>query len=182
MPQSASSDSASFRPRPGHVPSRGRAGKSAATLLLPVAFLVTGALLLLRLHFQPPTVPPYAILGAAGTEELELRHGGTFEMDISPLGRVGGAVAARAFFVRDDTVRPWNAPFVVARDGSVRIGGPVDALFADIPPGRWEIAVAVGRPETLPTTPLEILRARDAGSDKRPAAWQLVRERVRLLG
>lgn len=158
----------------------GRSG--VAVLLLPAAFLVAGALLLLRLHFQPPTVPPYAILGAAGTEELELRRGGTFEMDISPLGQVAGAVAARAFFVRDDTVRPWNAPFVVARDGSVRIAGPVDVLFADAMPGRWEIAVAVGRPETLPTTPLEILRARAAKGEMGPAAWRLVRERVRLPG
>jgi hypothetical protein len=164
------------------VPSRTRAGKSsAALLLLLAAFLVAGALLLLRLHFQPPTVPPYAVLGAAGTPELELRRGGAFEMDISPLGHVTGAVAARAFFVRDDTVRPWNAPFAVALDGSVRIAGPVDTLFADIPPGRWEVAVAVGRPETLPTMPLEILSARAARTDKGPAPWQLVREHIRLL-
>jgi hypothetical protein len=165
------------------VPSRGPERKSgAALLLLPTAFLVAGTLLLLRLHFQPPTVPPYAMMGVAGTQELDLHRGGTFEMNLSPLGHVEGAVAVRAFFVRDDIVRPWNAPFVVAPDGSVRIAGPVDTPFADLPPGRWEVAVAVGRPETLPTTPREILRARDARTDKRPAAWQLVRERVRLLG
>jgi hypothetical protein len=110
-------------------------------------------------------------------------------MDVRPQGPVYGAVGARAFLLHDDTARPWEAPFSVARDGTVRIEGAVDTLFAGVPPGDWEIAVAVGRPETLPRAPYDVLRARgpaDAGVEAvdaaavGQAAWHLVVERVRL--
>jgi hypothetical protein len=154
-------------------------------LVLPLAILVAAALLVLRLHFQPPTVPAYVSVPSATAPPatpLVMRPGTSFVMDLQPLGPVQGAIGARAFLLRDDTVRPWNVSFVVARDGSVRIAGPTDALFAGVPAGEWEIAVAVGRPENLPTTARDVLRAREAMADAGAAAWHLVVERVRLGG
>jgi hypothetical protein len=58
----------------------------------------------------------------------------------------------------------------------------VDALFAGVPAGPWEVAIAVGRPETLPTAPRDILRARDGGAAGADAAWRLVRQRIVLGG
>jgi hypothetical protein len=140
-------------------------------------------LLVLRLHFQPPTVPEFVVDHAGPAPPLvDLHPGESFVMDLRPLGPVQGAIGARAFLLRGDTVRPWDVPFVVGRDGSVRIAGPVDTLFAGVPAGVWEIAVAVGRPENLPTAPHDVLRARDAAGDAGAAAWHLVVERVRLGG
>jgi hypothetical protein len=149
-----------------------------ALLLVPAAVAVAGSLLALRLYFQPPTVPPYRL--AAPREEIALRPGDHFEMNMFPTAPVTGAVGARTFLLRGDQVRPWEPPFEVARDGSVRIAGPVDALFVNVPAGEWEIAVAVGRPETLPTAPKDVLRGRDAVVDAGAAAWRLLRERIRL--
>jgi hypothetical protein len=157
-----------------------RTGRPSAFVLflLPAAVAVAGALLALRLHFQPPTVPPYAI--ASASDELSVRPGGRFEIDIRPAVPVTGAVGARAFLLRGNVVRPWDPPVDVARDGSVRIAGSVDTLFANVPPGPWEIVVAVGRPETLPTAPQDVLRRFGADVDAGAAAWRLVRRGIRL--
>lgn|ERR1700690_3204360 len=157
---------------------RGERPSRLAILVVPAAVGVAAVLLALRLHFQPPTVPPY-VLGAP-VDLTVLRPGGRFELELRPTATVTGAVGARAFLVRQAEVRPWEPSFEVARDGSVRVGGTVDALFAGVPPGDWEVDVAVGRPETLPTAPKDILRARDADGDAGMAAWRLVRERIRL--
>jgi hypothetical protein len=172
-------------PSPAHS-KRQAAAKLFVILLVPSAIAVAGVLLLLRLYFQPPTVPRYA-LADAGPEELEIDvlRGARFEVELRPVAPVVGAVAARAFLLRGNEVRPWPAGpahFDVERDGSVRIAGAVDTLFAKVPSGPWEIAIAVGRPETLPIAPAEILRAHDAGADAGPAPWQLVCERIKLGG
>lgn len=161
---------------------RSERGSTVALLVVPAAVVVTGALLALRLYFQPPTVPPYRLEGhlAGPAEETALPRGGHFEVEIRPTAPVTGAVGARAFLLRGNEVRPWTAPFEVDRDGSIRISGAVDVLFANVPAGEWEIAVAVGRPETLPTAPNDVLRGRDADVDAGAAAWRLVRERIRL--
>jgi hypothetical protein len=149
-------------------------------LLVPAATVAAGALIALRMHFEPPTVPPYTLAGAA--DGVLLAPGARFEVDLRPTAPVTGAVAARAFLVRGGEVRPWDPPFSVSTDGSVRISGTVGALFAGVPAGEWEIAVAVGRPEVLPTAPRDVLRARaeDGRHPEAAAAWHLVRERVRL--
>ena len=148
-----------------------------ALALLPAAAAVAVALVSLRLHFQPPSVPAYAVTGEP-PDAVALEAGGQFDLELRPLGPVTGAIAARGFLLRGDTVRPWDPAFSVARDGTVRITGAVDALFAGVPPGPWEVAVAVGRPETLPTAPSDVLRAR--GEQPENASWRLVRERVVL--
>lgn len=148
-----------------------------ALTLLPGAAAVAVALVSLRLHFQPPSVPAFAVTGEL-PDAVPLEAGGHFDLELRPLSPVTGAIAARGFLLRGDTVRPWNPPFSVTRDGTVHITGPVDTLFAGVPPGPWEVAVAVGRPETLPTAPSDVLRAR--GEQPENASWRLVRERVVL--
>jgi hypothetical protein len=148
-----------------------------ALAIVPAAAAVAVALVALRLHFQPPTVPVFALAGSAG-EETALHRGGRFELYARPEAPVTGAIGARGFLLREDQVRPWDPPFSVERDGAIHIAGPVDRLFADVPDGPWEVAVAVGRPENLPTAPRDVLRARE--QDARSLSWRLVCQRIRL--
>jgi hypothetical protein len=150
-------------------------GRAVALLLVPAAIVVAAMLLLLRVRLEPPTVPTYVVVDGG---PAVLAAGARFEMDVAPATPVAGAVGVRAFLLQDDTVRPWDPPVDVGKDGSVHVAGPVDRLFAGVPAGEWEVALAVGRPETLPTAPLDVLRAR--GVDGGAAAWRLVRLRVRL--
>ena len=149
-----------------------------ALVIVPAAAAVAVVLVALRLHFQPPTVPVFTVPDAG--DETPLRPGERFEFYARPEAPVTGAIGARGFLLRDDQVRPWDPPFTVERDGAIHIAGPVDKLFAGVPEGPWEVAVAVGRPENLPTAPRDVLRGReqDAGS----LSWRLVRQRVRLEG
>ena len=148
-----------------------------ALVLVPGAAAVAVALVSLRLHFQPPTVPAFAVADAR-EDVVTLEAGGQFDLELRPQVPVIGAIAARGFLLRGDTVRPWDPPFSVAGDGTVRISGPVDVLFAGVPGGAWEVAIAVGRPETLPTAPRDVLMAR--GKQPESVGWRLVRERVVL--
>jgi hypothetical protein len=155
-----------------------RLQRIVALALVPTAALGAGALIALRLHYQPPRVPEYVVANASDAEQPLAPHG-QFDVVLRPAARVDGAIGARAFLLRGDTVRPWDPPFEVTRDGTVTIAGAVDALFDGVPPGPWEVAVAVGRPEVLPTAPRDVVRARrhDAGAD---ASWRLAVVRVRL--
>lgn len=148
-----------------------------ALVLVPGAAAVAVALVSLRLHFQPPTVPAFSVADARA-DEVTLEPGGQFELELRPQVPVTGAIGARGFLLRGETVRPWDPPFSVAADGTVRISGPVSVLFAGVPGGAWEVAIAVGRPETLPTAPNDVLRAR--GQQPESVGWRLVRERVVL--
>jgi hypothetical protein len=161
-----------------HGESRTSRGRLVAVLLVPAATLVAAALLVLRMHVEPPTVPTYALASATAEEPVQLAPGARFEIEARPTQEVTGAIAARAFLLRGDEVRPWNPVIEVERDGTVRVSGAVEKLFAGVPAGEWEVALAVGRPESLPTAPHDVLRARnpDAGSE----AWRLVRRRVVL--
>ncbi|HEX8796414.1 MAG TPA: hypothetical protein VF765_35930 [Polyangiaceae bacterium] len=150
-------------------------GRAAALLLVPAAVALAVVMLVLRVRLEPPTVPAY-VLEDGGPAVLT--RDGRFEMVVDPTGQVTGAVGVRAFLVQDDTVRPWDPPVEVVRGGTVRVEGPVDRLFAGVPAGEWDVALAVGRPETLPTAAVDVLRAR--GTDAGAAAWRLVRMHVRL--
>jgi hypothetical protein len=149
---------------------------TVAVALIATPVMLALVLVLLRLHFEPPLVPSYEL--ARAPAEIILKPGDRFEMNLRPAAAVQGAIGARAFLLRGSEVRPWDAPFSVGADGSVRIAGPVDLLFAGVPRGRWEVAVAVGRPELLPTAPRDILHGRN--DDPRPSGWRLVREQIRL--
>jgi hypothetical protein len=131
----------------------------------------------LRLRIQPATVPPY-VLDTHDAKSNVLGPGDFFSMDIEPEGIVTGAVGAHAFLVRGDEARLWEPEFEVERDGSVHLAGRVTKLFEGVPAGTWEIAIVVGRPETLPTSPREALHVRDGGPAQ--AAWRLVEQTVVL--
>jgi hypothetical protein len=171
-------------PRAGDRPRR----NAIALLLVPSAAVAAGALVLFRLHFQPPNVPRYqatvtrdvdAAAGAGGpADEQTLRRESRFEVELRPQSPVTGAVGARAFLLRGDEVHAWDPPFSVGLEGTVRLSGRVDELFEGVPRGRWEVAIAVGRPEVLPTAPRDVLSRRN--DDPVLAGWHLVRTRVRL--
>jgi hypothetical protein len=159
-----------------------------ALLLAPSAAVAAGALVLFRLHFQPPNVPRYqasvvadveARAGDAGpADEQTLRGDSELEIELRPQRPVTGAVGARAFLLRGDEVHAWDPPFSVGLDGIVRLSGRVDKLFEGIHGGRWEVAIAVGRPEVLPTAPRDVLARRN--DDPVLAGWHLVRTPVRI--
>jgi hypothetical protein len=149
-------------------------------LLVPTAVAVAGGLLALRLRMEPPTVPSFSISGDGGV--VALGRGERFELTIVPGAQVTGAIGARGFLVRGSEVRPWDPPLSVARDGTVTLAGPAGVLFEGVPPGEWDVAVAVGRPETLPTAPRDILLAVDADAGAGDRAWRLVRQRITLGG
>jgi hypothetical protein len=168
-----------------------RMQRMLALALVPAAAAVAGALVLLRLHYQPPTVPEYRVVGDDGGAH-DIDRTGSFDLELRPEAAVEGAIGARAFLLRVDEIaplagssgewdrlRPWDPPVDVSRHGTVRIAGPSGALFAGVPEGSWEVAVSVGRPEVLPTAPRDVLeaRTRDRGG---AAAWRLVVERVHL--
>jgi hypothetical protein len=159
--------------------SEARSGRKVVVLLLPVAALVAAGLVAIRLHYEPPTIPPYWIAepAGAGQRAMVLTPGASFRTVLRPASAVKGAIAARGFLVRGTEVRPWSASPSVSLDGSVTIDGRVDALFAGVPAGAWDVAVAVGRPEVLPTAPRDVTRPRD---EARPSAWRLLEERVVL--
>jgi hypothetical protein len=153
-----------------------------ALLLAPGAGAVAVVMVLLRLHFQPPTVPAYTLTNSVDAEPVTVSRGGRFDLELRPTAPVTGAIGARGFLLQGDTVRPWDPPFTVDPDGAVHIAGPASALFAGVGAGAWDVEVAVGRPETLPTAPRDVLRARDAtaAESARTASWRLVRRRIRL--
>jgi hypothetical protein len=159
--------------------------KLLAVVVVPAAVIVSALLLYFRTKLEPPTVPPYILGGSDGGEVVRVAQGGRFAFAAEPVGMVQGAVGARGFLVRGDEVRMWDPPFSVDRDGSVHIEGTVDSLFGGVPAGPWEVVVAIGRPETLPTAPRDILRARAAAPAEGSAghaAWHLVREQIVLGG
>ncbi len=159
--------------------------RAVPLLLVAAAVLTAGLLLFFRMRMEPPTVPPYELKGVEGEAtpeagtEVVLRPGALFSLAAEPRNVVQGAVGARGFLLRGDDVEAWDPPYELGRDGSVLVHGRVEQLFRGVPPGPWEIALVIGRPETLPTA-RDLLRARDAGGGW--AAWQIVRERVRLEG
>ncbi len=162
----------------------GKSGRMVALLLVPGAALLAVAMLVLRVHVQPLTLPPYSI---APTSTTDLRPGGQFSLQLDPRGPLTGAVGARAFLVREakdardpqaPQMHPWEPVFLVDKDGTIDIAGPVDTLFAGVPAGEWELDVVVGRPELLPQSPTDALKGRD--TEISGGAWHLLHERIHL--
>lgn len=169
---------------------------AVAVALVVAAVGAAGALVALRLHFQPPVVPLYAIApDDAGVEERIVPNA-AFAITIVPEAPVEGAVAVRGFLLRresgepggnsDDEVRPWDPPFTVDRDGTIHVAGRTDAVFGGVPDGSWDMAFAVGRPEVLPTAPRDVLRARETRDGRTTvpadAGWHLVQRRIFVAG
>jgi hypothetical protein len=155
-----------------------RSGRAAA-LIVPAAAVVAGLLLYLRTRIEPPTIPAYTLASLSDAAIPELVPGGQFALDLVPTQQLTGAIAARGFLMRGDSVWLWDAPqFMVDRDGTLHLRGPVDVLFRGFPSGDWDVAIAVGRPDSLPTEPRYVLGARDRDAGAR--SWMLLHERVHL--
>jgi hypothetical protein len=151
----------------------GKSGRAVALLLVPGAALLAIVMLVLRVHVQPLTIPPYSIAVGSTTE---LRPGGQFSLQLDPRGPLTGAVTAKAFLTQGAQMHPWEPIFLVDKDGTIHVAGPVDTLFAGVPAGEWELDVVVGRPELLPQSPRDALKGRDA--EVSGGAWRLLHERV----
>lgn len=156
-------------------------GRLVALLLLPLAAIIAAVAVFLRLHFQPPTVPPYSLAGVAGDghDEVTLRPGSDFELVARPASPPAGNVGAKGFLLRNGDNRLWDAPYTAQPDGTIRIGGPVDSVFRGVPAGAWDVAVAVGRPEMLPSMPADVER-REGDTSQGAAAFHVVHQRVML--
>jgi hypothetical protein len=152
-------------------------GKIVALLLVPVGAVVAAGAVALRMHFQPPTVPDYSLVGVAPGSEVTLAPGGSFTMVMQPSGQVTGIVGAHGLLLGQGQARPWDPSFSVAANGTVSVAGTREQLFPGVPPGEWDVAVAVGRPETLPTRPGDF--SADHGHDDR-AGFRIVHQRLHL--
>jgi len=159
---------------------RSKRNPAVAVVLIATAVGAAGALVALRLRFQPPVVPLYALAPDDAGAEERIVPNAAFAITIAPEAPVEGAVALRGFLLHGDDVRPWDPPFAVDRDGTIHVAGRTDALFAGVPDGPWEMAFAVGRPEVLPTAPRDVLRARQANATE--AGFRLVRRRIYVAG
>jgi hypothetical protein len=155
----------------------GVSGRTVALLLVPGAALLAVVMLVLRVHVQPLTVPPYVI--AAG-DSTELHAGGQFSLQLDPRGPLTGAVGARAFLTQGAQIRDWDPVFVVDKDGTIHVAGPVDKVFPGVPAGDWELDVVVGRPELLPRSAQDALKGHDV--DISGGSWHLLHERIRISG
>ncbi|MCC6554073.1 MAG: hypothetical protein IT372_13790 [Polyangiaceae bacterium] len=166
--------------RGGRLPARRRAIGAVASALA----LAAGVALLLRLG-GPDPVPDYGIAIAGGDSAVRQQTdppegiprfgpGARVEVTLRPRAPVRGPVEARAFLVREGRAQPWRPPIEVAEGGAVRVAGTKEALFAGIPDGRWEIAIAVGRPGALPDEAAVATRAAGEG-------FRLLRREI-LLG
>jgi hypothetical protein len=152
------------------VPFRSR--RRALTALLAGAPLVAAAAALFFLfrQVQSPGVPSYELMVAGGerverstpdaapSETRRLGPGSSLTLTLRPATSVEGAVAVRGALVPvsaagtlDRGARAWSPPVTITPDGVARVTGTKEALFPGVPAGTWEIILAVGRAEALPS-------------------------------
>ncbi|HSP78024.1 MAG TPA: hypothetical protein VLQ93_05820, partial [Myxococcaceae bacterium] len=136
-------------------------------VLLPMlsALAAAVALFVVASPGDVPPVPAYALSLSGeqtvrsevpGPEVARLGPGSRLELILRPEREVEGAVEVRAFLLRPGEARRWTPPMEHSPEGAVRIHGPVEELLP-IPPGEWTLALAVGRPGTLPEEPEAIV-------------------------
>ncbi|WP_437730065.1 hypothetical protein [Sorangium sp. So ce1335] len=142
-----------------------------------------------------PPVPVYAIAISGGEQALrstnrnpgaEPAPGGEatsvgpesrLEITLRPATRVEGPLEVRAFLIRDGGARPWDVKVELSSQGAARIAGDRKTLFRGVPAGHLEIALAIGRPGSLPAGPEDVLRAPRLGP---PPGYRLLRREIRL--
>lgn len=174
------------------------AGPSRRTRRIGLALRAAGtaaavaAVLALSFHRTDDPLSSYTMT-VAGAEQLVrsvtvplsnvTRFGPNARVEIllRPATAVHDPVGVRAFLVQGGRPWAWSPPLEIAKGGAVRIAGDVAALFAGIPDGRWTLAIAVGRPDTLPnadavTQGLSALEGADA--DANGASFRLLRHDI----
>jgi hypothetical protein len=122
-----------------------------------------------------------AVRGSAPEQELpRLGPGSLLDLVLRPELAVKEPVEVRAFLLRQGEARAWTPPMERSDDGAVRIRGPVEALLS-VPPGEWTLAIAVGRPGTLPVDPGELRSWVEEGRTPEAGPWRLLTRRFLLV-
>jgi hypothetical protein len=168
-------------------PTRGHRWRRLAPALGAMA--AAAAVLLLVLPGKAPPLPGYTLsvsseqavrAGAPEPEVPRLGPGSRLDVLLRPEQAVEGPVEVRAFLLRPGEARAWNPPLERSAEGAVRIQGPVEALLS-LPPGEWTLAIAVGRPGTLPEAPGEVLARVEEGRAPEAGTWRLLTRKFLLV-
>lgn len=106
----------------------------------------------------------------SGTPQVST--GARLSVLLRPEAPVDGPLEARAFLLREGAAEAWEVPLEISGEGAVRISGPVEELLPP-GPGRWTVAVAVGRRGQVPTQPARIA-AQVARGERREGGFQLL--------
>jgi hypothetical protein len=120
---------------------------------------------------------PTRSASASASPEITVRVDSRLEILLRPATGVNGNVSVAGFIGQGGAWRPWNPPVQISTEGSARVAGTAGELMG-VAPGTWDIALAVGRPGTLPSeADVEAELSHPARHD-----WQLFSSRVRLTG
>jgi hypothetical protein len=99
---------------------------------------------------------------APAASVTRLGPGAELRIRLRPESDVTGPLDVRLAIVDARGPLRWNAPYRVSPSGVVEIAGPVSSLIEG-PNGRREIAVAVGRPGSVPESATDIVNAPASG-------------------
>ncbi|XXY45103.1 hypothetical protein WME91_34385 [Sorangium sp. So ce269] len=138
-----------------------------------------------------PPMPAYAVAVSGGDQTMRsapgaapedgqatsVGPGSRLEVALRPATRVEGPLEVRAFLIRDGEARPWDVKVELSSQGAARIAGDREALFQGVPAGRFQIALAIGRPGSLPAGPEDVLRALKLGETP---GFRLLQREIRL--
>jgi hypothetical protein len=143
------------------------AASTRASALSPRWFaipLATAAGLLLWIATRKPIddLPSYALAFETTAQDersadapspkadVKLRATTQVDLILRPHDSPKTPVAMRAISMQNGVARPWAPPSEVSATGVVRIRGKASELFPT-PHGEYELLIAVGRPEALPS-------------------------------
>lgn len=170
------------------APRKSRRGMAAAFSVVALAAGITLVLALPGRGLSP--LPDYSIslLGeqtqrgpAVGTPLPVFGPGSDVDLVLRPNTATTGAVAARAFILRDGIAEAWTPPMEISSSGSVRIAGSFEVVFRGIPTGTVDLAVMIGRPGSIPDEPTMVAPGPVGASAPGESAWRLIRIRARLI-
>jgi hypothetical protein len=99
------------------------------------------------------------LVGLPSRDTVRVAPQATLTVTARPWTHVEGAIAVRAFLIRNGVATTWDVPVSVADDGSATIKGSAASLFPEAT-GDWAIVLAVGRPEALPATAAQLFEPR----------------------
>jgi hypothetical protein len=138
-------------------------GGGEPALDLPAYALVRGGDATSRSHDAPPSAAP-----------LRLRADSPVDLVLAPATPVAGPVDVRLVASHEGVSRWISGDATVSSDGVVRLRG--QAAWG-LTPGRWQLAVIIGRPDRLPADLAAWERAAAGAPD-----WQVVSLELEVVG
>jgi hypothetical protein len=172
------------------LPWRSRTARRVAWVAL--APLAAAALVVLAVYPRGPgPLPGYALTLTGGEQELRgtdpsagrtrPRFGpdARVRLALHPATPVAGPMEVHVFLVAGGKARAIDARASVDA-GTVLIEGDARTLLR-VPPGEWDLVVALGRPGQVPDTPAALEQSLGAGAMEAPG-WRLFREPVEVVG